>query len=82
MPKSECYVAPDHKDVNKGEEGPWQTPTVKVNVYCKEQTVVPDRGTSLHQRWIYCAWFSQVIYMDYTTFSLFVACLDNQKIFL
>lgn len=55
---------------------------VNADCDCKEQTVLPDRGTQLHQHWIYCAWFSQVIYMDYTTFSLFVACLGNQKVFL
>lgn len=54
----------------------------KVNVDCKEQTVVPDWGIQLHQHWIYCAWFSQVIYTDYTTFSLFVACLGNQSLFV
>lgn len=54
----------------------------EVNVYHEVQTLVPDRGTRLYQHWIYCTWLSQVIYTDYATFSFFVACLDNQKIFL
>lgn len=71
-----------HSHRSQGCEQGWRGSTAntnchmrKVNVYCKEQT-------QLHQHGIYCARLSQLIYMDYTTFSLFVACPDNQKIFL